>query len=72
MVVPDTSRPCPRVDLPFDDPIEAVERAFEAAETQFVVRAGRKPALDALANREVLRQGALVQASELLEQLDFR
>ena len=29
------------VNLPFDDPVEAVERTFEAAETQFVVRAGR-------------------------------
>ena len=51
-------RLCPCVDLPFDDPVEAVERAFEAAETQFVVRAGRQTALDTLGDREVLRQGA--------------
>ena len=47
----------PCVDLPFDDPVEAVERTFEATETQFVVRARRQAALDALADRKILRQG---------------
>ena len=50
---PDSGRP----KFPLDDPVEAVERAFEAAEMQLFVGAGKQAALDALADGEILRQG---------------
>ena len=36
-------RPTCCIKLPFDDSIEAIERTFEAAETQFAVRAHGRP-----------------------------
>ena len=51
---PDSGRP---VQFALDDPVEAVEGAFEAAEAQLVVGAGSQAALDAFADREILRQG---------------
>ena len=51
---PDSGRP---VQFPLDDPVEAVEGAFETAEAEFVVGAGEQAALDAFADREILRQG---------------
>ena len=56
---------CPCVDLPFDDPVEAVERTFEATEMQFVVRARRQAALDALAARCIDQPGAAMEPTEI-------
>ena len=48
---------CPCVDLPFDDPVEAVEHTFEATEMQFVVRARRQAAEEAVYIRCGVRFG---------------